>query len=103
MSGRNTRTVWAIAALFLILALLPLLAQFGAQAFILGLVTRAMIFAIAALSLDLILGYGALVSFGHAAFLASALMRLAFFPHMALTAFLCRCWWLSALRPFLPC
>ncbi|MGL4325090.1 MAG: branched-chain amino acid ABC transporter permease [Beijerinckiaceae bacterium] len=69
MSDRATRTVWAIAALFLILALLPLLAQFGAQAFILGLVTRAMIFAIAALSLDLILGYGALVSFGHAAFL----------------------------------
>ena len=35
----------------------------------LSLVTRAMIFAIAALALDLILGYGALVSFGHAAFI----------------------------------
>jgi branched-chain amino acid transport system permease protein len=35
----------------------------------LALLTRALIFAIAALSLDLILGVGGLVSFGHAAFL----------------------------------
>ena len=35
----------------------------------LSLLTRVMIFGIAAMSLDLILGYGALVSFGHAAFL----------------------------------
>ena len=31
--------------------------------------TRVMIFAIAALALDLLIGYGALVSFGHAAFI----------------------------------
>ena len=35
----------------------------------LGLFTRVMIFAIAALALDLLVGYGALVSFGHAAFI----------------------------------
>ena len=35
----------------------------------LSLVTRVMIFAIAALALDLLIGYGALVSFGHAAFI----------------------------------
>ena len=34
-----------------------------------SLVTRVMIFAIAALALDLLVGYGALVSFGHAAFI----------------------------------
>ena len=56
-------------ALFLGLALVPLLAKLGAESYILSLVTRALIFAIAALSLDLIVGYGALVSFGHAAFL----------------------------------
>ena len=33
------------------------------------LATRILIFALAALSLDLILGYGGLVSFGHAAFM----------------------------------
>ena len=56
-------------AIFSGLALVPLAAAFGAQAYILDLVTRVMIFAIAALGLDLIVGYGALVSFGHAAFI----------------------------------
>jgi branched-chain amino acid transport system permease protein len=55
--------------LFLLLALLPLAATLGPESYTLSLVTRVMIFALAALSLDLILGYGALVSLGHAAFL----------------------------------
>src|SRR5213592_1653689 len=56
-------------AIFLLFALLPLFATFRAEAYVLGLVTRVMIFAIAALALDLLVGYGALVSFGHAAFM----------------------------------
>ncbi len=44
-------------------------ASSGAEGYVLALLNRVMIFAIAAVSLDLILGYGALVSFGHAAFL----------------------------------
>jgi branched-chain amino acid transport system permease protein len=55
-------------AIFLAFAFLPLYAAFNAEAYVLGLVTRVMIFAIAALALDLLVGYGALVSFGHAAF-----------------------------------
>jgi branched-chain amino acid transport system permease protein len=55
--------------LFLALALVPLVARHGGEGYILALAIRVMIFGIAALSLDLILGYGALVSFGHAAFL----------------------------------
>ena len=39
------------------------------QPFYIDLFRRTMIFAISALSLDLILGYGGLVSFGHAAYL----------------------------------
>ena len=39
------------------------------RGYLLSLVTRVMIFAIAALALDLLIGYGALVSFGHAAFI----------------------------------
>ena len=50
-------------------ALVPFAAALGAQAYILDLLTRVMIFSIAALGLDLIVGYGALVSFGHAAFI----------------------------------
>jgi branched-chain amino acid transport system permease protein len=55
--------------IFLLLALLPALASLGAEIYLLNLFTRVMIFAIAALALDLIVGYGALVSFGHAAFI----------------------------------
>jgi branched-chain amino acid transport system permease protein len=56
-------------ALFLLMAMIPLLATFTTETYVLGLVMRVMIFAIAALALDLIVGYGALVSFGHAAFI----------------------------------
>jgi branched-chain amino acid transport system permease protein len=55
-------------AIFVIFALLPAFAVFSAEAYVLSLVTRVMIFSIAALALDLLMGYGALVSFGHAAF-----------------------------------
>ena len=55
--------------IFLLLALVPLYAMQGAEGYILTLVSRVMIFAIGAITLDLILGYGAMVSFGHAAFL----------------------------------
>ncbi|PZU91750.1 MAG: branched-chain amino acid ABC transporter permease [Chelatococcus sp.] len=54
--------------LFALLAALPFAVSLGLPAHWLTLVTRAMIFAIAALSLDLILGVGGMVSFGHAAF-----------------------------------
>jgi branched-chain amino acid transport system permease protein len=57
-------------ALFAIFAAAPALAPLsGAEGYVLSLLARVMIFGIAAMSLDLILGYGALVSFGHAAFL----------------------------------
>ncbi|GAU80786.1 branched-chain amino acid transport system permease protein LivM [Bosea sp. BIWAKO-01] len=55
--------------LFAALALAPVAVSLGVPPHWLSLLTRAMIFAIAALSLDLILGVGGLVSFGHAAFI----------------------------------
>ncbi|MGI6247673.1 MAG: branched-chain amino acid ABC transporter permease [Pseudochelatococcus sp.] len=60
---------FAALVMFAALALLPLLAAVTGDAFLLVVAMRVMIFAIAALSLDLILGYGALVSFGHAAYI----------------------------------
>ena len=54
--------------MLLLLALPPLVLAIG-QPFYLDLVRRIMILAIAAVSLNLILGYGGLVSFGHAAYL----------------------------------
>jgi branched-chain amino acid transport system permease protein len=55
--------------IFLVLAVVPLLAKLGTETYVLSLVTRVMIFAIAAIALDLLVGFGALVSFGHAAFI----------------------------------
>jgi len=53
----------------LLLALVPPIAALTNQPFYVDLFRRMMIFAIAAVSLDLILGYGGMVSFGHAAYL----------------------------------
>ena len=55
--------------LFVLLAAVPLAGLFIRDGYLLSLFTRVMILAIAAISLDLILGFGALVSFGHAAFI----------------------------------
>jgi len=55
--------------LFLIFALLPVFAAISGQGYLLSLFARVMIFSIAALSLDLLAGYGALISFGHAVFM----------------------------------
>ena len=59
----------AIVLGLLALAAVPPIAAALNQPFYLDLFRRIMIFAIAALSLDLILGYGGMVSFGHAAYL----------------------------------
>lgn len=60
---------WVPLAVFAALALLPFGAELAGEGFYITLFTRIMILAIAAVSLDLILGYGAMVSFGHAAYL----------------------------------
>ncbi len=59
----------------------PITAALDAE-FYMGLAARMMIFAIAAVSLDLLLGYGGMVSFGHAAYLGTgsyAVAILAFY------------------------
>jgi branched-chain amino acid transport system permease protein len=60
--------VIAPALIFVALAAVPLVASVGAQTYLLDLVSRIMIFAIAAVALDVLIGYGGLISFGHAAF-----------------------------------
>lgn len=60
---------WVAAAVLLLLALVPLASAALAQPFYVTLVTRIMIFALAAMSLNLILGFGGLVSFGHAMYM----------------------------------
>jgi branched-chain amino acid transport system permease protein len=62
------RTAILLAGILLLAAVPPLATLLG-QPFYVDLFRRVMIFAIAALSLNLILGYGGMVSFGHAAYL----------------------------------
>jgi branched-chain amino acid transport system permease protein len=57
------------AGLVLILALIPVYVAATGDAFALTLFTRVIILALAALSLNLIMGFGGMVSFGHAAYL----------------------------------
>jgi branched-chain amino acid transport system permease protein len=58
-----------LACCVLLLLVVPPLATLLGQPFYIDLMRRVMVFAIAAVSLNLILGYGGLVSFGHAAYL----------------------------------
>ena len=64
----NLRTVVGLL-LLLALVLLPLYVELTGSRFLLTLFTRIVILALAAVSLNLILGYGGMMSFGHAAYL----------------------------------
>ena len=64
----DLRTVVGIA-LLVALVLLPVYVEATGSRFLLTLFTRIVILAIAAVSLNLILGYGGMMSFGHAAYL----------------------------------
>ena len=66
-NGPLIRTV--TIGVLLLLAVVPPLAYFSGFAFYLDLATRLVCLAIAAVSLNLILGYGGMVSFGHAAYI----------------------------------
>ena len=64
----NARNV-VVALVALGLVLLPVYSALSGNIFILTLFTRIVIFALAAASLNLIMGYGGMMSFGHAAYL----------------------------------
>jgi branched-chain amino acid transport system permease protein len=65
INARTAITVLTIAGLLL----LPLYSAISGNIFVLTLFTRIVIFALAAVSLNLIMGYGGMMSFGHAAYL----------------------------------
>jgi branched-chain amino acid transport system permease protein len=69
MSGALTLRNVVVALLVAALLLLPLYAELADDRFMLTLFTRIVIFALAAVSLNLILGYGGMMSFGHAVYL----------------------------------
>jgi branched-chain amino acid transport system permease protein len=81
-----TARTWALLAVLALLAAVPPVSALIGQPFYLDLFRRVMIFAIAAISLNLIMGYGGMVSFGHAAYFglgaygAAILMKQAGLP-----------------------
>jgi branched-chain amino acid transport system permease protein len=64
-NARNVVVALTVAGLLL----LPLYSHLSGNIFVLTLFTRIVIFALAAASLNLIMGYGGMMSFGHAAYL----------------------------------
>ena len=65
LTPRNAVT----AILLVVLAAIPIYAALTGNTFVMTLFTRILILALAAVSLNLIMGYGGMVSFGHAAYL----------------------------------
>ena len=70
-----------LVAILLLLAAVPPVAALIHEPFYLDLLRRVMIFAIAAISLNLILGYGGMVSFGHAAYLGIGAYAVGILAH----------------------
>ena len=67
MTSKN----WFLLITFIFLAALPFVATALDETFYIGFFSRILIYGIAAVSLDLILGYGGMVSFGHAIYLGA--------------------------------
>lgn len=62
-------SVWVAAVIVVLLLAVPVYASMASEPFALTFFSRVLIFALAAVSLNLILGYGGMVSFGHALYL----------------------------------
>jgi len=75
-----------VAALVAGLLLLPVYSATTGNAFALTLFTRIVILALAATSLNLILGYGDMVSFGHAAYLGIGGYAIGILAHEGVTS-----------------
>jgi branched-chain amino acid transport system permease protein len=68
---------WPTLGVVAVLALLPLAAATLGQPFYVVFATRVLIYALIATSLNLLIGYGGMVSFGHAAFVGTGAYTVA--------------------------
>ncbi|APW40420.1 branched-chain amino acid ABC transporter permease [Rhodoferax koreense] len=60
---------WFVALVVLLLLFVPQYARLAGEPFALTFVSRVLVFALAAISLNLVLGFGGMVSFGHALYM----------------------------------
>ncbi|TXG93854.1 MAG: branched-chain amino acid ABC transporter permease, partial [Rhodocyclaceae bacterium] len=86
MSGaiyrQSTRRRLLAAGVFTLLALLPPVLQAFGQEFYISFAARVLIFALAATSLNFIVGFGGMVAFGHAAFFGAGAYTVAVLMEM---------------------
>ncbi len=78
---KPTRKSLLLIFISLLLLALPLLLQQIGESYLISLGSRILIYALAAASLDLILGYGGMVSLGHAAFFGIGAYVVAIFSY----------------------
>jgi branched-chain amino acid transport system permease protein len=69
MTIRNKISLGFAALVVALLLVVPLYASWAGEPFALTFMARVLVFALAAISLNLILGYGGMVSFGHALYM----------------------------------
>jgi branched-chain amino acid transport system permease protein len=86
MSARFTFRNVLTVALLVALALLPVYSHLTGDRFMLTLFTRIVILAMAAVSLNLILGFGGMMSFGHAAYLGIGGYAVGMLAHEGVTS-----------------
>ena len=77
---------WTAIAIALLLALYPLVMNAFGQDFYISLGSRVLIFALAASALNLALGYGGMISLGHAAFFGTGGYAVAILAKSGVTA-----------------
>lgn len=68
MARAFTRETWVNLLIFVVLVAVAVFAHLSGQGFTVTLATKAAIFSLAGVGLNLALGYGGMISFGHAAF-----------------------------------
>ena len=93
MEGYLTRRAIVHGLALILLLVLPPLADAAGEPFLTTVASRILIYAIAAVSLDFILGYGGMVSFGHAAFFGIGAYTVGILMHHAFD---------GTVIPFLP-
>ena len=81
--SKSNRFLKTALVMLLVLLLAPVLVSATGWNGGMGLATRVVIYALAVVSLDLIIGYGALISFGHAMFFAVGGYTVAIVAHHA--------------------
>ncbi len=91
LNARNAIAALVVAGLLL----LPLYTSMSGNIFVLTLFTRIVIFALAAASLNLIMGYGGMMSFGHAAYLGIGGYAVGILAHEGIGSGLIQ--WIGAL------